>query len=41
LRAGGKNVDYYEIAVRQFVQQVLPTSLLDGHYPQSIGARAS
>jgi FtsP/CotA-like multicopper oxidase with cupredoxin domain len=27
LRAGGKNVDYYEIAVRQFVQQILPPSL--------------
>ena len=27
LRRGGKNVDYYEIAVRQFVQQILPPSL--------------
>ena len=27
LRTGGKNVDYYEIAVRQFVQQILPPSL--------------
>jgi FtsP/CotA-like multicopper oxidase with cupredoxin domain len=27
LRQGGKNVDFYEIAVRQFDQQVLPPSL--------------
>ena len=27
LRQGGRNVDYYEIAVRQFAQQVLPASL--------------
>jgi spore coat protein A len=27
LRRGGKNVDFYEIAVRQFDQQVLPSSL--------------
>jgi len=24
---GGKNIDYYEIAVRQFEQQVLPTGM--------------
>jgi len=24
---GGKNVDYYEIAIKQFVQQILPTEL--------------
>jgi spore coat protein A, manganese oxidase len=29
LRRGGMNVDYYEIAVRQFDQQVLPPSLPD------------
>jgi FtsP/CotA-like multicopper oxidase with cupredoxin domain len=27
LRPGGKNVDYYEIAVRQFSQRILPISL--------------
>jgi spore coat protein A len=26
-RRGGKNVDYYEIAVRQFPQQILPQGL--------------
>jgi len=27
VRRGGKNVDYYEISVRQFAQQILPTGL--------------
>ncbi|MEB3247626.1 MAG: hypothetical protein VKJ63_07145 [Synechococcus sp.] len=28
---GGKNIDYYEIAVRQFPQQILPTMDTDGN----------
>ena len=27
VKAGGKNVDYYEISMRQFLQQILPPSL--------------
>src|ERR1044072_7976000 len=27
VQRGGKNVDYYEISMRQFAQQILPTGL--------------